>query len=67
MNGKYDWNYDNFEIIRHTGKEIAEKFMTFSKKTINFKEKSQFIEILMNFQELGNAIQNFIFQYVSII
>ena len=66
INGNYDWNYDNFETILHTGRAIFQKFMTLSEKVINFKEESQISEIFITFKELENAIQNFIFKYVSI-
>ena len=42
---------------------IAQMIMELSEKTINFEEEELFLDVMMEFQELGQAIQNFIDQY----
>ena len=42
---------------------IAQMIMELSEKTINFEEEELFLDVMMEFQELGLAIQQFIDQY----
>ena len=42
---------------------IAQMIMELSEKTINFEEEELFLDVIMELQELGIAIQNFIDQY----
>jgi hypothetical protein len=62
-NGEYGWDYDNYEIIVKNSTAIAQMIMEMSEKTIKFEEEELFLDILMEFQELGLAIQDFIDQY----
>ena len=62
-NGDYAWDYDNYEIIVKNSTGIAQMIMEMSEKTIKFEEEELFLDILMEFQELGLAIQDFIDQY----
>ena len=42
---------------------IAQMIMEISEKTIKFEEEELFLDVIMEFQELGIAIQDFINQY----
>ena len=42
---------------------IAQMIMELTEKTINFEEEELFLDVMMEFQELGLAIQQFIDQY----
>jgi hypothetical protein len=59
-NGEYGWDYENYEIIVKNSTAIAQMIMEMSEKTIKFEEEELFLDILMEFQELGLAIQDFI-------
>ena len=63
INGEYAWNYDDYEIIVKNSTAIAQMIMELSEKTINFEEEELFLDVMMEFQELGLAIQQFIDQY----
>ena len=62
-NGEYAWDYDNYELIVKNSTEIAQMIMEISEKTIKFEEEELFLNVIMEFQELGIAIQDFINQY----
>ena len=66
-NGEYGWDYDNYEIIVKNSTAIAQMIMEISEKTIKFEEEELFLDILMEFQELGLAVQDFINQYDYIL
>ena len=59
-NGEYGWDYDNYEIIVKNSTAIAQMIMEISEKTIKFEEEELFLDVIMEFQELGLAIQDFI-------
>ena len=61
-NGEYAWDYDNYELIVKNSTEIAQMIMDISEKTIKFEEEELFLDVIMEFQELGLAIQDFIDQ-----
>lgn len=62
-NGEYAWNYDNYELIVNNSTAIAQMIMEISEKTIKFEEEELFLNVIMEFQELSLAIQDFINQY----
>ena len=62
-NGEYAWDYDNYELIVKNSTEIAQMIMEISEKTIKFEEEELFLDVIMELQELGIAIQDFIDQY----
>lgn len=66
-NGEYGWDYDNYEIIVKNSTAIAQMIMEISEKTIKFEDEELFLDILMEFQELGLAVQDFINQYDYIL